>query len=71
MKSRACSMGRIFVLNVFVNVSELSIKECGRQTCHKLQGVIKDTPVHCGENSRIFRDAADQTLPVTEYSKIT
>jgi hypothetical protein len=26
--------------------------------------------VHCGENSRIFRDAADQTLPVTEYSEI-
>jgi hypothetical protein len=25
---------------------------------------------HCGENSRIFRDAADQTLPVTEYSEI-
>jgi hypothetical protein len=22
------------------------------------------------ENSRIFRDAADQTLPVTEYSEI-
>jgi hypothetical protein len=26
--------------------------------------------VHCGENSRIFRDAADQTLPVTEISGI-
>ncbi len=26
--------------------------------------------VHCGENSRIFRDAADQTLPVTVYSEI-
>jgi hypothetical protein len=26
--------------------------------------------VHCGENSRIFRDAADQTLPVTEFSEI-
>ncbi len=25
---------------------------------------------HCGENSRIFQDAADQTLPVTEYSEI-
>ncbi len=25
---------------------------------------------HCGENSRIFRDAADQTLPVTEFSEI-
>jgi hypothetical protein len=28
------------------------------------------TVLHCGENSRIFRDAANQTLPVTEYSKI-
>jgi hypothetical protein len=27
-------------------------------------------PLHCGENSRIFRDAAEQTLPVTEYSEI-
>ncbi len=28
--------------------------------------------VHCGENSRIFQDTADQTIPVTEYSeKIT
>ncbi len=26
--------------------------------------------LHCGENSRIFRDAADQTLPVTEDSEI-
>jgi hypothetical protein len=26
--------------------------------------------IHCGENSRIFWDAADQTLPVTEYSEI-
>jgi hypothetical protein len=26
--------------------------------------------VHCGENSRISRDAADQTLPVTEFSEI-
>ncbi len=26
--------------------------------------------IHCGENSQIFRDAADQTLPVTEFSKI-
>ncbi len=25
---------------------------------------------HCGENSQIFPDAADQTLPVTEYSEI-
>ncbi len=25
---------------------------------------------HCGENSRIFGDAADQTLPVTEFSEI-
>jgi hypothetical protein len=24
----------------------------------------------CGENSWIFRDAADQTLPVTEFSEI-
>ncbi len=45
MKSRACSMVRVFVLNVFVNVSELSIKECGRQTCHKLQRVIKDRQI--------------------------
>jgi hypothetical protein len=29
-----------------------------------------ETRVHCGENSRIFRDAADQTLPVTEFSEI-
>ncbi len=26
--------------------------------------------LHCGENSWIFRDAADQTLPVTEFSDI-
>jgi hypothetical protein len=26
--------------------------------------------VHCGENSRIFRDAADQTLSVTGFSEI-
>ncbi len=26
--------------------------------------------LHCGENSRIFRDAADQTLPETEFSEI-
>jgi hypothetical protein len=26
--------------------------------------------VHCGKNFRIFRDAADQTLPVTEFSEI-
>jgi hypothetical protein len=26
--------------------------------------------IHCGENFRIFRDAADQTLPVTENSEI-
>ncbi len=26
--------------------------------------------LHCGENSRIFRDAGDQTLPVTEFSEI-
>ncbi len=23
--------------------------------------------LRCGENSRIFRDAADQTLPLTEF----
>jgi hypothetical protein len=26
--------------------------------------------IHCGKNFRIFRDAADQTLPVTEFSEI-
>jgi hypothetical protein len=26
--------------------------------------------VHCGKNFRIFRDTADQTLPVTEFSDI-
>jgi hypothetical protein len=26
--------------------------------------------MHCGENSRIFQDTADQTLPVTEFSEI-
>jgi hypothetical protein len=26
--------------------------------------------VHSGENSQIFQDAADQMLPVTEYSEI-
>jgi hypothetical protein len=26
--------------------------------------------INCGENSWIFLDAADQTLPVTEYSEI-
>jgi hypothetical protein len=28
----------------------------------------RPTALHCGENSRIFRDAADQTLPVTKFS---
>jgi hypothetical protein len=31
---------------------------------------VRDSPLHCGEKFRIFRDAADQTLPVTEYSVI-
>ncbi len=31
---------------------------------------LAEVMVHCGENSRIFIDAADQTLPVTEFSKI-
>jgi hypothetical protein len=26
--------------------------------------------IHCGENSRIFPDATDQTLPATEFSDI-
>jgi hypothetical protein len=26
--------------------------------------------VHCGKNFQIFREAADQTLPVTEFSEI-
>ncbi len=26
--------------------------------------------IHCGENSRIFRDTADLTLPITEYFEI-
>jgi hypothetical protein len=29
-----------------------------------------DSSLHCEENSWIFRNAADQTLPVTEYSEI-
>ncbi len=28
------------------------------------------TDTHCGKNFRIFQDAADQTLPVTEFSEI-
>jgi hypothetical protein len=31
---------------------------------------ISQHTVYCGKNSRIFRNATDQTLPVTEYSEI-
>jgi hypothetical protein len=32
--------------------------------------LIRDkSDIHCGKNFRIFRDAADETVPVTEFSK--
>jgi hypothetical protein len=35
-----------------------------------IQPFLIPAAVHCGENSRIFQDAADLMLPVTNYSKI-
>jgi hypothetical protein len=49
-------------VDIHVNRYMLLFMNVGKYSIYKY--------THCGENSRIFRDAADQTLPVTEISGI-